>query len=305
MRTSPSARAAATAALVALAALGPERAAGGDELVPGQRLVIRSGERVDFLASARGARFALPPPGSAVDPRVNGARLTLEDAGLVAGSFEAWLDASRWRGLGRPRGAQGYLFLGSADDPCRVVLLTRRTILAHCRSDVPIVTPLADAATVVLGLGPDATALRYCAEFGGEELANDERRTWRRAAPPPPACPVVACPSVDPLPSAALGGACWYLAPGTGCDGVCPALGLRSSAATRSYAGSDGTLAACSDVLGLLGLPPAVDADCGSVGLPGTGCSFVPDFGLSLRCTAPPTTPDASDPGIYRACACR
>jgi hypothetical protein len=103
-----------------------------------------------------------------------------------------------------------------------------------------------------------------------------------------------------------VGGFCWFLgASGASCDATCAAVGKTCDAATISYAGSQGTNSNCTAVLNAL-VPPfiALDADCtASVGA--VGCWYFAETDEYVRCTAPPTTCAASNPGLHRACACQ
>jgi hypothetical protein len=107
---------------------------------------------------------------------------------------------------------------------------------------------------------------------------------------------------------ATVGGSCWFLGvAGASCTATCVAAGRAYDPATESHAGSGGTTANCEAVLSALGLPGQVEnVSCDTFhGSPAVGCvdSFPPHFGAS-RCTAPPTSADASLAGARRACAC-
>lgn len=299
-----------------LCAIVPARAAAVDELVSARSALVIPGKVATFSSQARqqpgGAPFALPAPGSADDPTLHGAKLSFADVGLVGGSVQYALDASGWRALGTPPGASGYRYRGRDDvvDPnpkgtCRSVILRTDSIRAVCRDDVPLTTPFGDAATVVLAMG-SAPTFRYCAELGGDETRNGASSLKRKNAPPPVACPLTECPTAGVVPSASVGGGCWYYGLGMSCDDICDFVGLRYSEATRTFAGSDGTNANCDAVLAGLGLPGADDADCTTIGIDGFGCFFPAEVGPpSIRCTDPPTTSSAGHVNADRACACR
>jgi hypothetical protein len=300
-----------TAAIVLF--LAPAAAWTADELVPGDLVLVKSASLVRFLAKSRpplgDAPFTLPVAGSADDPTVNGATFSVTDVGLVAGSAQYLLGASGWRALGTPPGSRGYRYRGTYDtnpeETCRSVRLKDTLVKASCNANVPLSTPFADAATVVLGLGTDGTSMRYCAEFAGDEQQNDSLTMKRTSAPAPPACPVTECPDFF-IPPVEVAGACWYQAPDTSCGAICNFVGLRYSEATRTFAGSDGTEANCDAVLAAFGGGGgATDADCESVGLSGLGCFVGTEFPLTARCVVPPTTAAASETGAIRACACR
>jgi len=96
-----------------------------------------------------------------------------------------------------------------------------------------------------------------------------------------------------------VGGSCWFLGePNQSCDEVCDLRGLNYSVATRTFAGSDGSISNCREVLTALGADWSTggDATCSS----GLGCTF--DGANAVRCTTP-TTSSASS-GLQRACAC-
>jgi hypothetical protein len=103
-----------------------------------------------------------------------------------------------------------------------------------------------------------------------------------------------------------VGGLCWYRAGngGDNCNDVCAGVGRVYNEATRTFAGSDGTLANCTSV-GQAFFPiagGAFDSSCSS----GAGCwMFVDPDGVSIgRCPAPATTADAPGGGVLRLCAC-
>ncbi|MFN2425872.1 MAG: hypothetical protein ABR587_05445 [Candidatus Binatia bacterium] len=103
---------------------------------------------------------------------------------------------------------------------------------------------------------------------------------------------------------------CWYLAaPFVSCTSTCAANGLPYSSLTRTFTGSDGTLAHCFEVLDALGYtsPPASNIGDYSSSEP-VGCLYDPGSGGSsfrVRITDPaPTTADAVDPRL-RVCGCQ
>jgi hypothetical protein len=107
------------------------------------------------------------------------------------------------------------------------------------------------------------------------------------------------------------GGACWFLgATGDTCSTTCALEGLVYDGATRTVAGSEGTNAACQEILdgvGAVGSGLQGDYACDV----GWGCnvfisSGFPPIGFRARCTAPTTVPDASGGGALQlVCACR
>lgn len=137
------------------------------------------------------------------------------------------------------------------------------------------------------------------AKFGSR--SSQQPGGCRQDAPPPAACPDTGCTGAE------VGGACWFLGIGLDCNQVCSFEGLAYSEATRTFAGSDGTAAACEAVLEAVGapsFPPVEDADCEPAGIPGIGCAVLLEFGLSVRCLTPPTVGDAGHFDVARVCAC-
>jgi hypothetical protein len=315
----PCAREFSTSALFALVIaflLAPVGAAGLEVPIAAKSLAVRSGAAVKFWAKSSQQPgippFPLPAAGSSDDPTLHGATLTVADVGLIGGRVQYVLGASGWRALGDPPGSAGYRYGGhddasQPDGPCRSVVVRSDTLRAVCRGEVPLATPFADAASIELALGTSTPRFRYCAELGGEETRNDASVLKRKNALPPLACPVTECPTVDFISSASVGAGCWYLAPGISCDEMCEIAGLRYSEATRTFAGSDGTLGHCNAVLDALGFPSAVDFGCAGAGeQQGFGCFYATELGPpSIRCTAPATTADAEHFDAGRACACR
>jgi hypothetical protein len=105
-----------------------------------------------------------------------------------------------------------------------------------------------------------------------------------------------------------VGGVCWYMAgdEADDCNQTCAGVGRTYNEATRTFAGSDGTLANCNDVARAfwpIG-PGAVDlSGCTT----GRGCAmyFDPDSGFyPSRCVTPATTAAAGGDLNLRLCAC-
>jgi hypothetical protein len=299
----------ATAVVAALWCLVPSDAPALDELISGKSTTVRPGRLARFVSRSGqqpgGTPFVLPIQGFTSDPTVHGATLTFADVGGAGGTATFVLDASGWTRVGVP-GSESYRYRGRDDtvdpDPhgaCRSVQISGTVIKGACKAP-SLSTPFTASETVVLRLGTGFGARRYCAEFGGVERKNDAEAMRRRDAPPPAACAGTACTGAE------VGGACWFLGIGLDCNEVCAFEGLAYSEATRTFAGSDGTAAACEAVLDGVGAPAASvsDADCESVGIPGIGCALLLEFGLSVRCTTPPTVADAGHFDVARACAC-
>ena len=118
------------------------------------------------------------------------AELRVVDLGGRAGDDTYLLEEGEWRALGNPPGSKGYRYrgFGNDEDPCRTVVLTPRGIRATCgdrgEGAITLDPPFDGAAAVVLTVGDD----RYCAEFGGTDLRNDETLLKRSRAPVPGGC---------------------------------------------------------------------------------------------------------------------
>jgi hypothetical protein len=95
-----------------------------------------------------------------------------------------------------------------------------------------------------------------------------------------------------------VGPSCWFTGEfGASCQTMCIAAGLEYDDATRTFAGSDGTLANCQSVLTALGHVGA------TMDFPGTGLGCVIAPGTLGRDTNP-TTATAANGTIRRMCAC-
>jgi hypothetical protein len=101
--------------------------------------------------------------------------------------------------------------------------------------------------------------------------------------------------------------ACWLLgALGESCDTACANVGLVYDPATAEHAGdnaSGGTLGNCLNILRMLDADndgSSGDQPCGNP----VGCAWMTGA-QHFRCNTVPSTADASDPTIQRACACQ
>lgn len=121
---------------------------------------------------------------------------------------------------------------------------------------------------------------------------------------------MAACP---PACSGALvGGHCWYLgADGQSCTQVCASRGGLNLAATRDYAGSGGSNAACNSVMNSLGISGSVSTTCGSGATAGACGCWMRSGGIFggeepqiARCTVATTTAACGTGSVRRACAC-
>jgi hypothetical protein len=118
----------------------------------------------------------------------------------------------------------------------------------------------------------------------------------------------------------AVGGHCWfYGAADESCDTVCGTRGLTYDEATRTFAGSDGSVENCNEVLTALAAKgaPADDDGCADYQVSGNGrgCATLNAIG---RCPETPPSPSgscwwrdlgatnaaAADSSTERACAC-
>ena len=159
----------------------------GDDPLPGQFTIITEQSGARFRAAPIDGTFDLPDS----DPREVGATIEIFDTGGSGGSNVYELPAGGWRKLplGRPKRVQGYSYHGAGDgtDPCSLVMVMPRSVKANCYgSAVTLDPPFAGEVAVIVTIG----AKRYCMSFGGSTWRNDERRTHRREAPAPDACPV-------------------------------------------------------------------------------------------------------------------
>jgi len=175
----------------------PAAAPALDVPMPGKSHQVR-GAKVAKVSAKAEAPFALPIAGSAQDPTTGGAELQFFDIGGDGGELIYTLDASGWKGLGKPAGSKGWKYKGKADttvaDPkaaCSSVVLKERTLKATCKgSAVTLAPPYSGSAAVSLGFPAGASASRYCAVFGGEEKKNDAKQLKRKKAAAPVVCPL-------------------------------------------------------------------------------------------------------------------
>ena len=163
-----------------------------DVFIPAKVALVKPGKMVKLVSKPTAATLAAP--GSASDPTLHGAALTVFDtAPGGAGTVTFALDASGWKGLGNPAGSKGYKYKGKDDTiggACSVVLIKPTVIKAVCKgAAVTLAPPFAATMGVTLGLpAASAAALRYCAELGGTDVKNDPTQLKRKAAPAPAAC---------------------------------------------------------------------------------------------------------------------
>jgi hypothetical protein len=116
--------------------------------------------------------LALAPAGSAGDPQVSGAVLTLRNPTTLE-SATLPLPAAGWTGIGSPPGSRGYRYVDGAGTygPCRRVTLkpTRMSIQCSGRTGpLPFALdePSQGSLTVSLVIGDPVES--HCATFGGD-----------------------------------------------------------------------------------------------------------------------------------------
>ncbi len=130
-----------------------------------------------------------PAPPEASDPRIAGATLQVADVGEQA-EIELPLPASGWKKLGRHSSpSYHYRGAGSATDPCRSVVVSKHSVLAHCRGPaIDVALPVAEEILVQLAIGDFGQ--RFCTSFGGKTLKNSARGLLRFNAPPSTCSPL-------------------------------------------------------------------------------------------------------------------
>jgi hypothetical protein len=197
--------------------------AAADELLAGGSVLVRSRALVRVLARPPAGR-ALALPGPENDPAVGGAELRILDLALGGAGDDAYdLPAAGWSRRGRADAPRSFRYRGrgTAEDPCRTVLLKPRLVKAVCRgSGVTLAPPFVGEVAVILGVG--AGRARYCATFGGTTLQNRAAGARRRGAQVPVECGGCACgtpmPSQLALTVGVASGACGSVAYATGSD---------------------------------------------------------------------------------------
>jgi hypothetical protein len=166
-----------------------------DVPLPGRSLQVKAGKTVKLDAKTDAA-IALPSPGSPEDPTVGGAMLHFFDLGEEAGEAAFELDASGWKGLGKPAGSKGWKYSGRKDtaDPepgCRSVVLKGKSLKATCKgAAVTLTPPFAGAAAGTLGFPSGTASTSYCAVFGGDDKKNDDAGLKRKKSAASVVCPV-------------------------------------------------------------------------------------------------------------------
>jgi hypothetical protein len=293
-----------TLLLVAAAWVPAPPAVAADQLLAGRSVAVREGGTVRVRAvPPRGARLELPT-GGASDPTVAGAALRVLDVALVGAGDDTYaLPAAGWRRRGEAAAPRAYRYrgAGTAEDPCRVVVLTRRRLKAVCRGPaVALRPPFAGDVAVILTTG--AAGLRYCATFGGETLEARSGRERRRSAPVATRCGGCACGTPPPrwlALAAAVGvGSCGRLR-GSDVDDplVCGGLYFGGGSGSTPIPGIFPDFAqplhfAVTDCVGeRLTLAHTAAADVGSTRrCSGAGCAFGPPLPLPNPNSVPTST---------------
>lgn len=144
--------------------------------VAGSRLLLRdragSPEARRVAATLRDPLLEIPRPGTASDPRLAGATVTLENPGTGEAAVFALPAGGAWQGLGVPAGDAGYVYRdpGGAAGPCRTLVVQRgRRLVLRCDGRAgPIPFSLDEASQGVVevrvAFGSGAVV---CARFGG------------------------------------------------------------------------------------------------------------------------------------------
>jgi len=163
-----------------------------DQLIPGKLFIAKAGGKLVKVLSK--GTFTLP----VADPSATGGTLHVFDEGATGGDDTYTLSPGNFSGLGSPPGAKGWKYkgAGTAVDPCKVLLIKENLIKAVCKDKgaggVLQTPPYTGLGGVVLDIG--AGSDRYCAEFGGTEVKNDDKLVKRKDASAPASCPSVAPP---------------------------------------------------------------------------------------------------------------
>jgi hypothetical protein len=186
---------------------------------------------------------------------------------------------------------------GALGKPFRLVLLAAVLFSAASILDA------SDNYTVNSGANQNITAHAECRKVTNNSATNatvyvptQTAAEWQSFYTNPPAGVTVGscCAGVS------VGGYCWYMgSSGQSCTSVCATRG-GYNAATRSYAGSEGTDARCTAVLNALGKDGSpITRGWTNYGI---GCGY---YGRGIRYAAPyTTTAGATAPGRQRVCAC-
>ena len=156
-----------------------------DELLPGKATFAGHGRLVRFVGHAV-PYTSLVLPSAGRDHVFGGGTLRVLDTRGAGGDVTMGLPAARWRRMPRDlaRPAVGYRYrgAGSVDDPCVLVVVTRRRVRALCHGPgVALTPPFSGEVAVVLTLGTNA--VRYCALLGGVEGRGSRTRRLKGARP--------------------------------------------------------------------------------------------------------------------------
>jgi hypothetical protein len=192
----------ARAFLILLVVVAPalvQRAAlGSDQLIPCKTLSVKLNPNdptraaVKFTCKAAGSALALPDPQHA--PTTNGFGASLLARDLVSNLYVVpglVLPSAGWSASGNPPGAKGYRYHSKDTVGCRSVVVTPKQVKAKCSTSVTAGTlpAVGDVAISLTFQSPvPSPADRYCAQFGGTVLRNDDRALRRKDAPAPADC---------------------------------------------------------------------------------------------------------------------
>jgi hypothetical protein len=178
--------------LTAILALSPAAALAVDELMDGKLVLVQGvnhfREKSVRFHTGDGKSFALPDASN--DPRDIGGTLTVFDTGGGAGTSTFDLPDSGWKKIppGNPNKVEGFQYKGegTADDPCKYVIVRPQLVKAFCKGEeVTLTPPFSGDVAIVLTIG----SFRYCALFGGSTVKNNENRTTRMGSVAPSSCP--------------------------------------------------------------------------------------------------------------------
>jgi hypothetical protein len=188
-------RAFLTALAVVAAALVQRAALASDQLIPCKTLSVKlepndpTRATVKFTCKAAGSTFALPDPQHAPTTNGFGASLVARDLGsnlyVIPGVL---LPGAGWSAAGNPPGAKGYRYHSKDTLGCRVVVVTPKQVKARCSTPVTAGTLPAEGDIAISLVFQPSPLDRYCAQFGGTVLRNDERALRRKDALAPADC---------------------------------------------------------------------------------------------------------------------
>jgi len=184
-------------AVVAPALVEPTALA-SDRFIPCKTLSVKldpadpTRAAVKFNCRATGSAFTLPDAQHA--PTTNGFGGSLVARDLVSNLYiipGVVLPGAGWSASGNPPGTKGYRYHSKDALGCRSVVVTPKQVKAKCSTPVTAGTlpAMGDVAISLAFLSPaPSPADRYCAQFGGTVLRNDDRALRRKNALAPADC---------------------------------------------------------------------------------------------------------------------